>query len=170
MKKNNFWKLASMALAMFAFGFTSCNEEDPTEVAKNEAATVEGFVTYNPTVNKVNQNNTVVKGANVTVNYSYKLTINGEEVTVSLSETVQTDKNGWYTAKLNVPTGKTADYEIIVTFVAANDCKDANSNDVFAADCLFKKTETGSVVYGNTERENIEATSAGIVNKGYINN
>ena len=49
MKKNNFWKLASMALAMFAFGFTSCNEEDPTEVAKNEAATVEGFVTYNPT-------------------------------------------------------------------------------------------------------------------------
>ena len=167
MKKNNFWKLASMALAMFAFGFTSCNEEDPTEVAKNEAATVEGFVTYKPTINNVDQKNTVVKGANVTVSYSYKLTVNGEEVTVSLSETVQTDKNGWYAAKLNVPAGKTADYNIYVTFTAENDSEDANENKVYAVECLFKGKETGSVAYGNIDRKNIEATSAGIVNKGY---
>ena len=164
MKKNNIWKLASLALAMFAFGFTSCEEEEPTEVAKNEAAAVEGFVTYSNTI--ADTEGAVAKNATIVVNYSYKLNINGEEVVVTLSEQAQTNRNGWYSVKLNVPTGKTADYTIVATFVTADKAKDVGSSST-VGDCLFKKTATGTVSYGDVVKENIALANEGLVNDGY---
>ena len=162
--------LLEMALtAVLAMGLTACGEEEATVVASNESATIEGFVTYNSTVDSETTNGVAAKNATVNLTYHYDLPANGDTTTVNLNATAQTDNQGWYSFKLNVPAGKSADYEIEVSFTANNDDTNANGDDITDTKCLFTGNTNGTIAYGSRVVENIAATSQGMIEKGYGN-
>ena len=170
MKKKNLMKTASLAVALLAMGLSSCGNDEPVAFDKNEASGVEGFVTFDQVSDGEVDKNLAASGVTVRIAYSYDVQVNGEAVEVKTVETTQTDKNGWYSFKLNVPVAGSADYTLSVSFIESNDEKNGNGEDVTDAKCLFFVSKDGSVAYGSTSIENLKAVKKGMVDKDYANN
>lgn len=159
-----------MALAaVLTMGLSACGEEEATVVSSNESATIEGFVTYTSTVESESTTGVAAKNATVNLAYHYDLPAGGDTTTVNLSASAQTDAQGWYSFKLNVPAGKTADYEITVSFTVNNDGTNAANDGITDTKCLFTGDAAGTIAFGARQVENIIATLQGIVEKGYGN-
>ncbi len=169
MKKKNLMKMASLVIALLTMGLSSCENEEPISIEKNEASGVEGFVTYDQVSDSEISSNQAASGATVSISYSYTVSIDGKDVEIKSVETTQTDSNGWYSFKLNVPVGGTANYTVSANFTATNDNLNGNNENVSDAKSLFTISNTGSVNYGDITIENLKAVSKGIVEQDYAN-
>lgn len=173
MKKIQFLAFAAAVAAMSVF--SSCDDDmapsNLTEDAVAVRSTVCGYVQYSytdydETTKKSEKVDAVAKkGTTVVVEYSFESGVDkeGKPVVINQYKEVKTNKDGFFTADVVVPVGKTANVTISTNFLADNFATNKSDTDVKGnMQSNFYGTSKTTVNFGQLVVLNINAAASGV--------